>query len=272
MVLLNMLSDLSQLNLVVAHFDHGIRQDSSMDRDLVQAVAKEYGLPFVFAEGHLGSSASEAVARETRYKFLESAAKDAGAQSIITAHHQDDLLETAIINMLRGTGRRGLTSLKNQPGLLRPLLEFSKAEIIDFAKKHKIQWREDSTNQDINYLRNYVRRKILTRFSADQKNLLLEHINKLSSLNVDIDKLIVDLATSQPELDRQLFISLDHNIARDLMAGWLRVNNVTTIDSKRLELLVRAAKTYAPGKQQDIDKGHSLRVGKDRLALVGGER
>ena len=97
---------------VVAHFDHGIRKDSAEDRKLVQAMAQKIrGLPFVYDEGRLGPRASEATARLARYTFLRRVLQASGARAIVTAHHQDDLLETAIINLLRGTGRKGLTAL-----------------------------------------------------------------------------------------------------------------------------------------------------------------
>src|SRR5438445_4950610 len=99
-VLLDILAKRDDLELAVAHFDHGIREDSVEDRHFVEGLAKNYGLPFIYEEGSLGPKSSEAEAREARYKFLRQAQKKAGAKAIITAHHQDDLLETAILNML----------------------------------------------------------------------------------------------------------------------------------------------------------------------------
>jgi len=272
MTLLNMLSKIPKLRLVVAHFDHGIRSDSEVDRLLVQKVAASYQLPFVFDDGRLGPKASEANARAARYKFLNKVAKAAEADAIITAHHQDDLLETAIINLLRGTGRRGLSSLKSQPRLLRPLLQFSKAQILNYAHKNHLDWREDVTNQDTTYLRNYVRQQILPKFTTPQKEQLLHHINQLAVLNADIEKLSTDLLANQPDLDRNLFISLDHSVAKDIMVSWLKSQGVNEVSRKEIELLVRAAKTYAPGKQIDIDKSNILKVNTNKLALVHIER
>jgi tRNA(Ile)-lysidine synthase len=258
--------------LIVAHFDHGIREDSDQDRQLVQVTAEKYGLPFVYDEGFLGPKTSEATARVARYKFLQSVAQASAAKAIITAHHQDDMLETAIINMLRGTGRRGLTSLKDLPNLKRPLLKFTKPEIIDYAKKHHLEWREDTTNQDTTYLRNYIRHEIMPNLTPQQKDDLLKHIDKLGELNNEIDSIIDNLVGQQTELDRQWFISLDHKVALDVMANWLRSQAIKDFDSKRLELLVRAAKTYQHGKQIDINKANVLQIKKDKLALTSQER
>src|SRR5438132_889977 len=107
MVLLDLLRTKPELKLIVAHYDHGMRPNSTADRQLVQAVSKHHGLTFIYDQGKLGN-ASEATARRARYDFLHQVREASQARAIITAHHQDDLLETAILNILRGTGRRGL--------------------------------------------------------------------------------------------------------------------------------------------------------------------
>ena len=166
MVLLDLLKDQPHLKLIVAHYDHGIRPDSAKDRQLVQDVAAAYHLPMVFENGKLGSTASEATARQARYEFLERTRQTHSARAILTAHHQDDVLETAIINLIRGTGRRGLTALSSQPLIIRPLLHVSKADIRAYAEKQQLKWHEDSTNQDEKYLRNYIRRNWLPQFDV----------------------------------------------------------------------------------------------------------
>ena len=119
-VLLDLLAkEIERDNLVVAHFDHGIRQGSATNREFVEGLAKNYGLEFFYEEGELGAKASEALARTKRYEFLNKIKKQTESDAIITAHHQDDVLETIIINLLRGTGRKGLSSLKNHPELVR---------------------------------------------------------------------------------------------------------------------------------------------------------
>ena len=89
--------------IVVAHFDHGIRAHSIEDAEFVGKVASEYGVEFRMEKVALGEGASEAAAREQRYAFLEKVANEAGGE-IWTAHHLDDLVETVAINLLRGTG------------------------------------------------------------------------------------------------------------------------------------------------------------------------
>ncbi len=274
MVLLNLLSRKHGAKLTVAHFDHGIRNESSKDRLLVQKTAHQLKLPFVYSEGHLGPNVSEAKARDERYKFLRKASNNVGADALITAHHQDDVIETALINILRGTGRRGLTSLKSQDGILRPLLNWPKHIIISYAKNNDINWNEDSTNRDTKYLRNYVRSNLASRLSAQQKRALLNELEKLSKLNNAIDVELINHLHLQPsvnEIDRQWFIMLPHDVSVELMAQWLRKHGIA-YNKTTLNKLVTAAKSLKPGKSVKIDNTHKLTVTHEILALVGPER
>lgn len=230
MVLLDLLRGRAGVRLVVAHFDHGIRPDSAQDRQLVQRVAMSHNIPFEFAEGHLGEGASELVAREARYNFLRHMCNKHNATAIITAHHQDDLLETAVINMLRGTGWRGLGALRSRPGLVRPLLGYCKRDIVEYARQQGLEWCEDSTNQDDSYLRNYVRHNILPRMSHDQQKKLLDIIVRHNDLtdqidteiNVWLDKYAHDDALGGTVLPRYQLIMLPQNVAQEAVQQVLR--------------------------------------------------
>src|SRR3989344_5293986 len=102
-VLLDMLIKQKEHNLVVAHFDHGIRVDSDADARFVWELAKKYELSFEVRREELGDAASENTARSHRYAFLRDIAKKYSA-TIVTAHHADDVVETIAINLTRGTG------------------------------------------------------------------------------------------------------------------------------------------------------------------------
>lgn len=268
--LLDVLRTESEIELVVAHFDHGIREDSEQDRLLVQELAKSYELPFAYEEGHLGEGASEAAARVARYDFLRKAMTEHQAQAIVTAHHQDDVLETAIINLLRGSGRKGLTSLSSQDGLFRPLLGVSKQELIAYAKDQGLRWREDSTNSDETYLRNYVRHRLLSKFDETARAKLLEVITDLRETNDELDTLLVNELRNQSDfgvINRKWFIGLPHAVAREVLASWLRLHELRSFDSQTLERLVVAAKVAPAGKQFPVLGGHSMVVKIDNLAL-----
>lgn len=270
MALLDLLRRRPGLQLVVAHYDHGIRSDSAQDRQLIQDVIAPHSLPFVYEEGRLGPDASEATARRARYDFLQRVLATHGADAIVTAHHQDDLLETAILNILRGTGPRGLVSLRNRPGLLRPLLHVPKQALVAYAKDQGLVWREDSTNSDMRYARNYVRHHITPKFSDAQRQEFLDHIAQVGPVQHQLEQALNNYLHMHPglsQLDRHWFIMLPHVVARQAMLMWLERHQVQDITSKTLERLVQAAKTYAPGQQADVDKNYILHIDAKSLAL-----
>ena len=270
MALLDMLAGLPGLRLTVAHYDHGIRPESAEDRKLVQNTAAKYGLPFVYDEGKLGASASEATARAARYRFLRSVKASVGAKAIITAHHQDDLLETAILNLLRGTGRKGLSSLSETAEIKRPLLSYRKDEIIEYARQHRLSWHEDRTNRDQKYLRNRIRHTIMPHFDAESRRAMLEIIGRMQSINGEIDTLLMTLFGKElalDRLDRRQFINLPHEVSKELLAAWLRQRGLADFDRKLLERVTIMAKVMQPGKRIDLLHGNMLVVHDDTLAL-----
>lgn len=273
MLLLNILADMPGMLLTVAHYDHGIRSDSTKDRQLVAAAADILGLPFKFAEGHLGAGASEATARKARYEFLRQVLKDCNAQAIITAHHQDDVLETAILNMLRGTGRSGLNMLSNSPDLLRPLVTVPKLAIIEQAMALGIAWREDSTNSSTKYRRNYVRQQIVPRLRADGRQQLLALVSNGQRFNQTLDSALEDLlGETKNNLNRLQFLQLPHAVAMEVTAFWLRQHQLRQFDSATLERIVVQAKTLPPGQKIDVISCWSITVGRETLALSKLER
>lgn len=269
-VLLHMLARNPDIELVIAHYDHGIRKDSAEDRKYVEQLAKDFDLPFIHEEGYLGPTASEATARTARYMFLRKVKEECNARAIITAHHQDDVIETAVLNMVRGTGRRGVSSLQSKDDIIRPLLKVPKSEIRQYAMANNLLWREDSTNQDDSYLRNYVRHNVTQKLSQAERDNLLTHITKMHDINHEIDTILLDQINrqnSQQMINRSYFIQLPHAIAKEVLAAWLRQNSIRDFDRKGLERTVVASKTYATGRTIDIDSRYIIVLEKHNLAL-----
>jgi len=273
--LLHLLQTIPDIHLTVAHFDHGVRTDSAEDRRLVQELSKVYGLPFVYHRKELGPNVSEDAARKARYAFLHHVRKASGAQAIITAHHGDDLLETIIMNMLRGTGRRGLSSLKSTDVIRRPLLHVSKKELLRYAEREGLRWREDSTNSDDRYVRNYIRKNIMPRFAEPDREALLAIARRVAELNRTIEEQVVNYLHMQPartRLDRHSFIMLPHGVSREVMGEWLLRNAEAELSKDMLERLTAAAKLGRSGSRVDINGAYWLEIGKTYLALNERER
>jgi len=237
--LLHMLHSARDSGLIVAHFDHGIRADSAQDADFVKRLAKAYKVPFVTRREELGSNASEELARRRRYAFLRELADLHDAQ-IITAHHNDDLIETIAINHVRGTGWRGLAVLDSD--IVRPLLDTPKQEIIQYALDNNLAWREDSTNQSDAYLRNRLRRKLVDVVPADKAKLTQLHAEQ-KILKHQIDVEVKKLAGTGPDYDRHLFIAIDPQPAVEILRHVTR----GLLTRPQLERVLLAIKTARPG-------------------------
>lgn len=148
-------------NFLVAHIDHGLRAESGKDQEFVSRLAKKYGVGF-FSEKLDLKSRDEATARENRYRALRGIKKSQNADFIITAHHLNDQAETIIFRLVRGSGPLTLWGMKERSGdILRPLLDISKEEILNYAKSHRIKYLEDPTNKSLNYARNRIRHKVI---------------------------------------------------------------------------------------------------------------
>lgn len=275
MALLHVTKQITGIELIVAHFDHGIRPDSELDRKLVQAKSQDYHLLFEFAEGKLGSNASEATARQARYTFLKEVKAKHGAKAIITAHHQDDVLETAILNMSRGTGWRGLVSLSNSDSFKRPLLDTSKSEVLSYAKKQNLQWHEDGTNSDKKYLRNYIRHVVLPQFGVHDRAKLVRIIKELRKTGSELDGLTAEMLTENAidsGLDRFILRNLTDEITRELLIAWWRRNGFYGYESKTLKRAVETIKVNKSGLIVPLKGNLEMLVGRTKLALIQRER
>ncbi len=269
MTLLHLLADKPGIELIVAHFDHGIRADSAKDEALVRSTARSYGLVYEAGKGSLGASASEATAREARYGFLNQLLIKHEAKAIITAHHQDDLIETVMINLIRGTGRLGLSSMASNKRILRPLLSTPKTEVLAYARQHKLEWREDSTNQDTEHLRNYLRLSVLPALTKTQRQNLISNIDKVAKNNIKIDKEIATLSHNTAQIiDRNRFSALPTEIGNEVLAYLLRQTNTADFDSKTINRLSMAIKTSKPSSTHPIRLDSCLKVGPESARLV----
>ena len=126
---------------------------------------------------------TQMAARELRYNWFQEIMQKNELDYIITAHQKDDIIETVLINLTRGTGLDGLTGIPEVNGfIVRPLLPFSRNEILVYATKNKIQWREDQSNSSIKYVRNKIRHKVVPFLKELNPNLLDTLNNTLENL------------------------------------------------------------------------------------------
>lgn len=168
----------------VAHCNFHLRgEESDADEQFVREVVQEHGIPAFFTDfeteeyARISGISIEMAARKLRYDYFEEIRRQHGYDFIATAHHRDDLIETFFLNLSRKTGIRGLTGIKEKSGkIIRPLLFAGRDEIEQYAARYYLEYREDSSNNEVIYQRNFIRHKILPLFSemnpAFRKNML----------------------------------------------------------------------------------------------------
>ncbi len=190
----------SQSHLAFAHCNFHLRgEDSNRDEKFVTEFARENNIPIYIKHFDTESYAKEnslsieMAARELRYNWFKELKEIHNFDKVALAHHGDDQIETFFINMLRGSGIKGLKGMKPQNDFyIRPLLFSNRNQIVAFAKENNIQWVEDYTNQETVYLRNKIRHNIIPSFDEIKDNAR-------QSLNFSIDCL-----SSENELYRSL--------------------------------------------------------------------
>ena len=245
--LLHMLSQVPDHEIIVAHFDHGIRQDSAEDAKLVESLAKQFGLQFETSRVELGPDASEEKAREARYAYLREVAKKYNAR-IVTAHHGDDVIETIAINFTRGTGWRGLAVLDSD--ILRPLLQLSKSDLIEYAQQNGLAWHEDSTNASDAYLRNRIRKQAMTMDDGMKRELLALRSQQIESKK-RIEAEVMKLVGEGPNYSRYFFLHIPTSVALEC----LRYITHAKLTRPQLERVLLAIKTAQPKSQYTAGAG-----------------
>jgi tRNA(Ile)-lysidine synthetase-like protein len=252
-VLLDRLVSDGKRRLIVAHVNHGIRTDSAEDERFVAQLADSYGLPFVSTRLELGPGASEDAARRARYDWLEAEQRRAGAAGIATAHHEDDVIETMIINLTRGTSWRGIASLRNSPDRFRPLLEWSKAEVVSYAIDRGLQWREDSTNDSLVYYRNRIRNLVMPKLDPLERQRLRKlydaQVRLRTAIEIETEQLLERYCVGE-QLRRYPLLMIDDVSAAELLRGWLG----ESLERSRMRDLLLFAKTARIGAKWSLDR------------------
>ncbi|RKF04829.1 tRNA(Ile)-lysidine synthase [Tenacibaculum lutimaris] len=174
-----------KFDISLAHCNFQLRsEESDKDEEFVKNLGKKlnlntYTIRFNTNEYAVNNKLStQLAARELRYSWFEKLSNEHSFSHLLTAHHADDNLETFLINLSRGTGLEGLTGIPPINGsIVRPLLVFSREEILNYAKQNNIEWREDESNSEIKYLRNKIRHQV-TPILKELNASTLKNFNK----------------------------------------------------------------------------------------------
>lgn len=167
-------------NVCVAHVNHGIRSDSHEDQLLVETFCKAHGIKcYTKILLNPPETGVEKWARIERYKFFNEITQEHNIQWIATAHNANDQAETIIMKIIRGTGLKGLRGIHRVVGnIIRPMLDFTKAEVYEYCRNNSVPFREDYTNKDTKYFRNAVRHTMMDGVDVKQLCRIADHAQK----------------------------------------------------------------------------------------------
>ncbi len=192
MVCLHIAKELN-LKIAVAHVNFQLRNnESDLDAELIENYCNEHNIPFHLLVKNAKEYSSEhktsiqEAAREIRYDFFNSLIDSSKYQYVITAHHHNDNIETLFLHLNRGAGLKGLSGIPSvRDVFLRPLLSVNKEKIIEYVKHHEIPFRDDSSNKDLKYDRNFIRNVILSKLSKRFPDFEKGVKSSLTAINED---------------------------------------------------------------------------------------
>lgn len=234
------LKPVMHLDLTVVHIHHGLRGEAAdADRDFVKNICALENMPFVCYQTDIRTMAEarhlseEEAGRIFRYDCFEEVRAKMGADKIAVAHHMDDMAETVLMNLFRGSGVKGLAGIPAVRGyIIRPLLHVSREEIEAFLERNDIACRTDATNFETDYTRNRIRLDVMPYIKAHINPAAAAHIADTAVLAADICRYVEEQArkAGEPivqwydgngkadcEIDVEGFLSLDRAIQRELL-------------------------------------------------------
>src|SRR5437763_10640 len=274
--LLNVLVDLGYKNLVVCHLNHQLRGASSRgDARFVESIARNLKLDCEIGSTDVGALAKrsklsiETTARFARFAFFVEVAQRRRCSRIFLAHHADDLVETALLNLFRGAGPGGMAAMrkfsihrigKTEVTILRPLLGIWRSEIDSYINQRHLRFREDATNAVLHSSRNKIRHRILPDieklFSRDVRKTIWRAAQIWSEEEAVLDSLVSTETISAANLSVAPLRKMALALQRRTIHRWLRARKVAdvsfdTVENVRslLEPGAKAAKVNLPRDQ-----------------------
>jgi tRNA(Ile)-lysidine synthase len=257
-VALLVLARAANLNVTVWHIDHGLRENSHTEAELVAQLATQFGAQLESRTVTVEQGANtEARAREARY--------DALPQGVMTGHTADDQAETILINLLRGSGTRGLAGM--QPTDQRPLLHIRRSETEALCSALGIAVFNDPSNNDERFQRNRIRHEVLPLLESLAKRDLVPVLTRQADLLRDDDDLLNELASALDPTDALALANAPIALSRRAIRTWL--TNPLVPDSATVERVLEVARGNTLAC--DIGLGRQVRRSQQRLRITEPE-
>jgi len=284
-VLLHLLvSSQRPLPVIPWHVNHGLLDSAQQMERFCAEQAQRYGLQIRIDRLQLGDIDRniEAEARQQRYQLFASGCQQ--GDCVLTAHHADDQAETFLLNALRGSGSAGLRGIaaKRQLGLgllLRPLLQFSRSQLEDYANRNELAWFNDPSNRDNRFDRNYLRNEVIPLIAARWPNFQTS-LATSCRLQAETQQILDEVAQLDyqalteyaggidPSLDLQGLLRLSPERARNLLRFWIATAGLSAMPGARLREVMNQLGAKADALPQIDMPDYSIRLYDQRLFLV----
>lgn len=228
-----------EFDLVAAHINHNIREESKEDEAFVVNYCKKNGIEFYVLNIDIERKAknekigTEEAGRNARYKFFEEILEKTKSNKIATAHTANDSAETVIMNMMRGSGTSGLKGIRpiRDNKFIRPLIETTRDEIEKYCEKYKLNPRIDKTNFENDYTRNKVRNILIPLIKEKFNPNIIMTVNRLSDIINEENEYLDNLAKQKYKE-----ILLEENIGKQIVLDLKTFNKQDLVIKKRLIL------------------------------------
>ncbi|PID46531.1 MAG: tRNA lysidine(34) synthetase TilS [Proteobacteria bacterium] len=251
-VLLHLMSRVPDIKLRAIHIDHGLQQASPWWGRHCREICSELDIPFEQASLNLqvpDGQSLEAYAREARYQALAKALNK--NEVLLTGHHQNDQVETLLIQLLRGAGGAGLAAMPMMSGFalgshMRPLLNFTREQLEDYADHYKLSYVEDGSNADLRFDRNYLRHQIIPQLvehwpgcvrTLSRAALIQGETQRLLDFYVAQDVEMV-VGSVEGTLSVDALIQCEPVRRRALLRYWISASGFQAPSSKKLQHVV----------------------------------
>ncbi|MDD4223124.1 MAG: tRNA lysidine(34) synthetase TilS [Candidatus Cloacimonetes bacterium] len=199
LLLISRLRSLRRLTLLAVHVDHQLRgAESAADAELVKQLCQDLSVPLIIRKVRLDAGGDlENRARQKRFQVFEEVLEAYRFDLIVTAHHRQDQTETMLLNLFRGAGLSGLAGIRPRSGnVAHPLLCFDKEELTALLEEQKIPWREDASNADQGFKRNWIRHTLLPLVATELNPRVASSLGEQAAIFAGAEELILQRVKS----------------------------------------------------------------------------
>ena len=275
--------------LSVAHVNHGIRLESEVEVSYVKNFCKKLNIPFFYLKEDIPvlakelKQSEETTGRMVRYSFFENICKEQNFNKIATAHNMDDDIETVLLNIIRGSGLKGLCGINYKTNnIIRPLLNVSKKDILEYNVLKNLNPCFDKTNEQTIYSRNKIRNKLIPTLKNEYNSNVCENIVRMKNILVEeedflenyakkiVDNMIVENVDKKLifnfECLKHEHIAIKKRIIRSLL--FKKLNTLDGIESIHISDILNLLEKNIKGKKYIIGNKFEICILKKNIAVI----